>query len=155
MRSRLNGIFAFGLWDEPEQLLLLARDHLRVKPLFYTERDGAILFGSEPKVLLAHPGRKPRSTLTAWLSPDDVHRRKKSAYPNAQHPAYDEAIGDWACGILNDSNAPIQPLPDLPAARALVKSNAAGVPGVTLVSLSERIIQLNEWLKRYQVTLAL
>src|SRR2546421_4631302 len=51
----LNGIFAFGLWDEQKQHLLLARDHLGVKPLFYAQRGSAMLFGSELKVLLAHP----------------------------------------------------------------------------------------------------
>ena len=55
----LNGIFAFGLWDEQKQRLLLARDHLGVKPLFYAQRGSAILFGSELKVLLAHPSVKP------------------------------------------------------------------------------------------------
>ncbi|MBO0796944.1 MAG: asparagine synthase (glutamine-hydrolyzing), partial [Ktedonobacteraceae bacterium] len=52
---RLNGIFAFGLWDEQKQQLLLARDHLGVKPLFYAQRGSAMIFGSELKVLLAHP----------------------------------------------------------------------------------------------------
>ncbi len=51
----LNGIFAFGIWDEYKQQLLLARDHLGVKPLFYAQRGSALLFGSELKVLLAHP----------------------------------------------------------------------------------------------------
>lgn len=53
--QRLNGIFAFGLWDEQKQQLLLARDHLGVKPLYYAQRGSTILFGSELKVLLSHP----------------------------------------------------------------------------------------------------
>lgn len=51
----LNGIFAFGVWDEKEQLLFLARDRLGVKPLFYTRKNQAFLYGSELKALLAHP----------------------------------------------------------------------------------------------------
>lgn len=56
--QHINGIFAFGLWDEQKQQLLLARDHLGVKPLFYAQRGSAVLFGSELKVLLAHPAVK-------------------------------------------------------------------------------------------------
>ena len=54
----LNGQFAIALWDTRTRALLLARDRLGVRPLFYARHDGQLLFGSEVKALLAYPGMR-------------------------------------------------------------------------------------------------
>ena len=55
MVERLNGMFAFALWDSKRRRLLIARDRFGEKPLYWGVFNGTLLFASEPKVLLAHP----------------------------------------------------------------------------------------------------
>jgi len=61
---RLNGQFAFALYDTARRRLLLARDHVGIAPLFYTEADGLFLFASEIKGLLKHPAVRREVDLT-------------------------------------------------------------------------------------------
>ncbi|MES4906996.1 MULTISPECIES: asparagine synthase (glutamine-hydrolyzing) [unclassified Streptomyces] len=56
---RLNGMYAFALWDPGEQQLLLVRDRMGIKPLYYHPTPDGVLFGSEPKAILAHPSVRP------------------------------------------------------------------------------------------------
>ncbi len=56
---RLNGIFAFAIWDDDEKRLFIARDRIGVKPLFFYMYDNGFLFASEVKTLLKNPIVKP------------------------------------------------------------------------------------------------
>jgi len=57
--KHINGIFAFGVWDERQKTMFLARDPLGVKPLFYSIKNNNLIFGSQIKALLAHPMIEP------------------------------------------------------------------------------------------------
>ncbi len=53
--DRLNGMYAFAIWDTRTEELLLVRDRVGVKPLYYYPTADGVLFGSEPKAILCHP----------------------------------------------------------------------------------------------------
>src|SRR4026208_2407705 len=72
--SRLNGMFAFVVWDNRERTLTLVRDHVGIKPLYYAyiparnDTPGAFVFGSEVKAILASGLMKPE------LDPEALHQ---------------------------------------------------------------------------------
>ena len=72
MLAQLRGMFSFAIWNEAEQTLFCARDHFGIKPFYYYLTDeGELLFGSEIKSFLAHPGFKKelnQSQLELYLS---------------------------------------------------------------------------------------
>jgi asparagine synthase (glutamine-hydrolysing) len=59
LAGRLNGMYAFAIWDARSRKLVLIRDRLGIKPLYVYRTAGGVLFGSEPKAILANPlGRR-------------------------------------------------------------------------------------------------
>ncbi|MDR3344896.1 MAG: asparagine synthase (glutamine-hydrolyzing) [Oscillospiraceae bacterium] len=64
--QRLNGIFAFAVWEKHRKRLFLARDRIGVKPLYFTAKDGTLIFASELKAVLSVPG------VTAKLDTDGI-----------------------------------------------------------------------------------
>lgn len=63
--DRLEGMFAFGLWDARDRCLVLARDGMGIKPLFVADDETRVRFGSEVKALLADPAQPKRIDASA------------------------------------------------------------------------------------------
>ncbi|MER7918289.1 MULTISPECIES: asparagine synthase (glutamine-hydrolyzing) [unclassified Streptomyces] len=63
LAERLNGMYAFALWDGRRDKLVMIRDRMGIKPFYYYRTPDGVLFGSEPKAILANPLARPRVTL--------------------------------------------------------------------------------------------
>ncbi|GGM07904.1 asparagine synthetase B [Streptomyces fumigatiscleroticus] len=61
--ERLNGMYAFAVWDGRAEKLVMIRDRMGIKPFYYYPTPDGVLFGSEPKAILANPLARRRVTL--------------------------------------------------------------------------------------------
>jgi asparagine synthase (glutamine-hydrolysing) len=98
--ARLNGMFAFAIWDERTRKLLLVRDRLGVKPLYYARVGTGLVFGSEPKALLAHP------EVTAAIDREGI--AELTVLPRARTPGHGVYCGvkevKPGCAVLADES---------------------------------------------------
>lgn len=83
--QRINGMFAFAVWDRSERVLSLARDRLGIKPLYWAEQNGLFLFTSELSALTPHPGWRPT------LNRDAVAAYMRYGYVPTPHSIWREA----------------------------------------------------------------
>jgi len=101
--ERANGMFAFALWDSRRQLMYLGRDRLGIKPLFFARLGPVLLFGSEIKVLLAHPLCPRQFDWAAVLRDPFV---ATSGLADTQLYSYFEGIEQLAGGQMLELNIP-------------------------------------------------
>jgi asparagine synthase (glutamine-hydrolysing) len=80
--DRLNGMFGFALWDARRKRLIVGRDRLGIKPIYYTRLGGALAFATEAKALLALPG------LQADVDPAALHSYLHLGYVPAPHSMF-------------------------------------------------------------------
>ena len=116
--KRFNGIFAFALWDSTRSRMLLARDHVGVKPLYYRLQDGRLLFGSEIKAILQAPGCQREVDVTALgaafhatlraVSPNPVQGHSQAA-PRASSGCERPRGRDATILVVEAIHAPLSP----------------------------------------------
>jgi asparagine synthase (glutamine-hydrolysing) len=66
LAERLNGMYAFAIWDGRTDQLVMIRDRMGIKPFYYSETADGVLFGSEPKAILANPAIEPTVTIDGF-----------------------------------------------------------------------------------------
>ncbi|MBL7197033.1 MAG: asparagine synthase (glutamine-hydrolyzing) [Candidatus Omnitrophica bacterium] len=79
---KLNGMFSLGLWDSLNRKLILVRDRIGIKPLYYSFTKGGIIFGSELKALVQDPGLQP------CMNPEGLHYFFSLNYIPSPHTIY-------------------------------------------------------------------
>lgn len=100
--NRFRGMFALALWNESEKTLLLARDPLGIKPLYYSHTEDHFLFASELKALLELPGHD--ASINHAALPEYLRRGYISAPNTIYQNTYKLEPGEWVEFSLQDGN---------------------------------------------------
>ncbi|MGW4767037.1 asparagine synthase (glutamine-hydrolyzing) [Nocardia sp. NPDC004278] len=176
--ERLLGMYAFALWDTRVQRLVLIRDRLGIKPLYLWPTTDGVLFGSEPKAILANPLARPALGLdglrelftmisdprtAVWegmqqvdpgtvvtVSREGVHRRRYWELATAEHTDDLPATIGTVRGLLQDSVAR-QLVADVPLCTLL----SGGLDSSAITALAaERLRDKNESVRSFTVDFA-
>jgi len=95
------------------------------------------------------------------ILPDDIIYRKKSPYPKTHNPKYTKIVQQWMQSILNDKSSPILGLIDKKAIQTLIETGGSSFKAPWFGQLMRGpqllayLIQVNEWLKEYKVSIEL
>lgn len=122
--ARLNGMFAIALWDSTQRRLLLARDRVGIKPLFYSQHRGNLHFASEVKCLLAAGGSAREIdplgldqllTFEYTASPTTLFKDVRKLAPGSWLTWRDGTIQHGTYWTLPDATAPtlVAPIPEI------------------------------------------
>jgi asparagine synthase (glutamine-hydrolysing) len=115
-----RGMFAFALWDAARDVLVVARDRLGVKPLYWWDRDGTFLFASELTSLLRHPDVRAeldRSRLAEWYA------LRFTPAPGSSSPGITSRWARAACG-----RSPTGTFPSPSRSPTVARRRSAGCP---------------------------
>ena len=100
--DHLNGMYAFSLWDTRKKKLIIARDRVGEKPLYYGVFDDKLIYASEPKAILAHP------SVTAELDLDALRQYLSYDYVPAPRSIYKGISKLPAAHILTVENGEVK-----------------------------------------------
>ncbi len=102
--NHLNGMFGLAIWDEKKRRLVLARDRMGIKMIYYKIEDGQILFGSEIRAILAGLNKKPD------INPSAINLFLRYRYTPAPHTIFNgiKKLAAGTCLIVENGNAEVK-----------------------------------------------
>jgi len=102
--NHLNGMFGFAIWDENKKRLILARDRMGIKVVYYKIEDGLLYFGSEIRAILTALNKKPD------INPAAINLFLRYRYTPAPHTIYKgiQKLAAGTCLIVENGNAEVK-----------------------------------------------